>query len=235
MATQERFTANENWQDVMDGGDQSAFRAMVEPYMGRLIEAARHDLDYYVNQGYVQAQDFTPEEVVGEALISAWDNRKSRPDQMSLHGWLLGNLYRTLRLMAEEEHEHGDDKAVALEEPIPPDENDSAVQEQFWEWYQPDASLEYSDVIPDREPVDIEVPLYASPGVLGLNPQSRHVLIMHDEFEMPISEVASVLNQQINETAALLQEARASLRERIGNPPPVEVFDAPAPPEGSDQ
>lgn len=224
-----------SWQHVMDSGDQNAFRGLVQPHMERLIEAARHDLDYYVKQGYVQAQDFTPEEIVGEALIHAWDQRKGRPDRMSLQGWLLGNLYRTINLMVEREHEYGDDKAISLEEPIPPDENDSAVQEQFWEWYQPDETLEYSDVIPENEPVDIEVPLYASREAFELNPNTRHVLIMHDEFEMPISEVASVLNQQINETAALLQEARANLRERIGSPPPIEEFDAPAPPEGSDQ
>jgi RNA polymerase sigma-70 factor (ECF subfamily) len=219
----------------MDSGDEKAYRELVRPHMTTLIDAARHDLDYYIDQGYLQVQDFTPEEVVGEALIQAWDHRQSRPDKMTLNGWLLGNMYRTLRLMVEKERAYDQDKAISLDAPVIEDGDENAVGEQFWEWYQPDASLEWEDVIPANEPVDIEVPLYATRESFNLNPDSRHVLIMHDEFEMDISEVASVMNRQVKEIKELLDEARASLRERIGSGPEIEEVDHPAPPEGSDE
>ncbi len=235
MATKQRAIHDTNWQQVMDAGDETAFRELVRPYIDTLIDAAKHDLDYYIDQGYIQVDDFTPEEVVGEALIQAWTHRQSRPDKMSLKGWLLGNMYRTLRLMVEQEHQYEQDKAISLDTPVVSDGDENAVGEQFWEWYQPDAVLEWEDVIPGSDPVDIEVPLYATRESFKLNPDSRHVLIMHDEFEMDVTEVAAVMNRQVQEIKELLDEARANLREMIGSGPEIEEVDQPAPPEGSDE
>jgi DNA-directed RNA polymerase specialized sigma24 family protein len=236
MATQAVNQIDQQWQDVAASSDEGAFRELVKPHLNRLLEAARYDLDYYVAQGTLQIDDFTPEEVVGEGLIRTWEDRAHKPDGMSVRGWLLGNLYRTLRTMVEQEHEYDEDKAISLdEEVVLADSENQAVEEQFWDWYQPDVNLVYEDIIPATQPVDFEVPLYATRESFALPPDPRHVVIMHDEFEMDLPEVAAVLGRNLNEIASLLQEARATLYERIGGERGIEEVDHPAPPDGSDE
>ncbi len=225
-----------DWQAALDSGDERSFRELVRPHMDKLIDAARQDLDYYVAQGILQETDFSPEEVVGEGLIHAWDDRKKRPDGISIRGWLLGNSYRTLRRLVEAEQDYDDDKLVSLDERVPADSN-RAVQEQFWEWYQPDAALLYEDIIPANEPIDIEAPLFTSEDTFSLDPDSRHVVMMHQEFEMPLHEVAIVMNRALKEVSELYQRARVSLSERLGygGSERSGTTDHPAPPPGSDE
>lgn len=227
----------ENWQEILDSGDEDRFQEVVRPHMDTLLRAAEHDLAYYVTQGYLHQDDLTAEEVTGEALIYAWDHRQRRPEKMSLRGWLLGSQYRVLQAMVEQTKSYREEKAISLDEPIPeePNDPDDAVQEQFWEWYQPDIQITWEDVVPSYEPVDYEVPLSATHETFELDPDSRHVLMMHDEFEMSLPEVAFIMGNQVNETAERLQQARATLHERMVDQPLREEVTPPAPPEGSDE
>ncbi|PSQ79434.1 MAG: hypothetical protein BRD37_00055 [Bacteroidetes bacterium QH_8_67_23] len=97
------------------------FQQAARPHIDRLITAARHDLDYYVEQGELHSDDFTPEEIAGETLIYAWDHREKRPEQVSLEGWLLGTQHRLLRGMVAEAMQYREEKALSLDEQIPAD------------------------------------------------------------------------------------------------------------------
>lgn len=220
--------------EIARKSDMHAFHDLVQEHMDVMIKAARHELDYYVFEGYLRKGDIAPEEVVGEALIHAWEHLHLRPESMSLRGWLLGVEYRVLQRLVEQHRAYQSESAVSLDEPMPVDADSMSVQEWFWEWYQPDANITWEDVMPGEEPLDIEVPLYDVRDTLTLDPESRHVLMMHDEFEVPLQDVAFAMNRAVIETAELVDQARASLRKRlIGNEPPDGV-DHPAPPDGSD-
>lgn len=205
---------SDDWQAALDADDEEAFREAVRPHTDALIAAARHDLDYYADQGFIREGDFTPEEVVGETLIYAWEHRAQRPAQMSLNGWLQGMQYRVLRSLVEEQQQYRENKAISLDEQIPPDERAEGRQERFQYGYQPDAEITWEDVTPGAEPVDIEAPLFTNADTFHLDPDSRHVAMMHDEFEMELSEVASAMRRSVKETAALLSQARTTLHER---------------------
>lgn len=73
-----------NWKEVLAGSDQDSFREIIEPYIPTMMQAARRDLSFYVSQGFVQSDDFTAEELVGEAILHAWQHRNVRPERMSL-------------------------------------------------------------------------------------------------------------------------------------------------------
>jgi DNA-directed RNA polymerase specialized sigma24 family protein len=217
--------------------DEDRFRALVRPYTDVLIRAARSGLEFYQHQGAIREEDFTPEEVTGEALIKAWDLRERRPEAMSLRGWLLGVQHRVLVGMVEQHRAYQDDNAISLDTSAGPNEDADDVQEWFWDWYQPDSELIWEDVTPSGDPVDYEVSLDGEgrEAVRALDPDTRHVLTMHDEFEMPLPEVAYTMNLAVNEVAALLSQARASLRERIGGEEGIRETDHPAPPDGADE
>ena len=229
------MAAQQDWQAVLDRGDRDAFHDLVTPHTEALTAAARHDLDYYAEQGDLHPDDLTPEEVTGEALLYAWEHRAQRPSQMSLLGWLQGTQYRVLRSLVEVQQQYRADKVISLDAPIPPEEAAEGRQERFQYGYhgsQPDAQITWEDVTPGQRPVDIEAPLFTNADTFTLDPDSRHVVMMHDEFEMNLSEVAFAMSQSVKATAALLEQARTTLHERqVAEPPTEPPDDAPTPPD----
>ena len=210
----------------MDADDRDSFQEAVRPYLDRLIAAARHDLDYYIDQDELHPDDFTPEEIAGEALIYAWDHREKRPDQVSLQGWLLATQHRLLRGMVRQAMRYREEKALSLDEQIPPDAKAEGEQERFQYpgAYQPEGDITWEDVTPGSEPIDVNAPLYSEDGIpneetFHLDPDARHAVMMHDEFEMDLQEVAFTMERSVQDTAALLEQARTSLHKRQGAAP----------------
>lgn len=204
----------QHWQQVMKGSDKEAFQRIVEPYMDVLLNAARRDLRYYLRNGILHEGDFSPEELVGEGLIHAWKHRKVRPDEMPLRSWLLGTQHRVTRGLVDTFRSYRREKGLSLDEPVPINEDAFDAQDWFWDWYQPEEKLTWEDVIPAREPQDIEIDLDESRETLLEDAEERHALVLHHEFEMSLPEVAFTINRSPNAVAELLERARAGLRAR---------------------
>jgi DNA-directed RNA polymerase specialized sigma24 family protein len=202
-----------------DSTERDAFQENTRPHMERLIGAARYDLDYYVDQGELHPGDFTPEEIAGETFLYAWDHREKRPEQASLEGWLLGAQHRLLREMVREARDYREKKALSLDEQIPPDAYAEGQATRHQYGYQPEAEITWEDVTPGAEPVDVNVPLFTNEDTFHLDPDARHAVMMHDEFEMDLTEVAFTMERSVKDTAALLGSARTSLHERQGAAP----------------
>ena len=212
--------------------NRETFQEAAAPHLEHLEKTARRSLRYYQRQGHLQKDDLTPKEVVGETLIQAWTHRLRKPEKMRLKSYLTAIQYRVLRGLVRRQAQYRHDKAISLDAPLPTDpeahpENDD-VQEWFYEWYQPSAQLTWEDVTPAQRPVDYEVSL-DDDDVFPTDPDSYHVLMMHDEFEMDLPEVAFTMGRSLEETAELLDQARATMHERmIGEPAPP--LDHPTPP-----
>lgn len=219
----------ENWEKVLEGDDRDAFRRLVDPYMDALLQAARRDLRYYVRNGMLHEGDFTPEELVGEGLIHAWDRRTVRPSGMPLRSWLLAAQHRASRGLVRNLRKYRREKGLSLDEPVELNPDDQDKQEWFWEWYQPEQELTWEDVTPSRAPADVEVELDEDRESLLEDVESRHALILHDEFEMSLPDVAFTMGQSPNAIAELLDQARAVLRERLSE----DVDERDHPPAGS--
>jgi RNA polymerase sigma-70 factor (ECF subfamily) len=199
--------------DPLAADSEAAFRARVRPHTEMLLRAAEQDLDYYVAQGALHEQDLTPEEVVGEALIDAWAQRAARPEGMSAAGWLLACEVRAVRRLVDEHQRYRAAKALSLDERLPPDARAEGRQARQ-QYAQHDTAFTMEDVMPGTEPVDVEAPLFAHRDTFELDPDSRHVVMMHDEFDVPLPEVAATLERAMKDTAKLLEQARAHLRTR---------------------
>lgn len=231
------------WQATLRDGDEEAFHRLVDRYVDVLLRAARYDLEFYIAQGYLQDGDLTPEEVVGETQLYAWQHRDRCPERMSLRGWLLGVQHRRLRQMVEQERNYRHDKAISLDEEVPVNYDSWDSQEAFWDWAQPDAGEHHvelwENVVPSVSPIDIEIDLEKDgrEALLGLDDTARHVLLMHDEFEVDLPEVAFIMGRGVNEVAELIELARASLYERMGLGPQPQIAedDEPTPPPGTDE
>lgn len=203
--------------------DRDAFHRLVEPHLDELLAAARRDLRYHQDLGDLQSGDLTPEELVGETLLRAWDSRGARPETVSLRAWLLGTQHRVLQRLLGDEERLRTLWAVSLEAPVPtePLYDDD---EEFWEWYQPDDLARWEDVVADEDtPLPdeaIEVEALGTPDVRAavdrLAVQPRQALLLRDRHGLTTVEVAYALRLSVTETARTVRAARREVRAAGG-------------------
>jgi RNA polymerase sigma-70 factor (ECF subfamily) len=192
---------------------KETFRALVEPNLDALLSAAKHELEYRQAVGDLTLDDLTAEELVGETLARAWRDRHRRPLLLGLRPWLLGLLFRVADSLARQEARRREAAAVSLEAPIPPEP--PYDDESFWEWYQPEATARWKDVIPAAAaaPEQVVAALEREEG-RALSRTARRLLLLTDVHRLSVAEAAGALHVPVAEAARLLAETRRTLRSR---------------------
>ena len=191
-------------------GDRAAFQATVAPHLGELLGAARRELSYRVALGNFGADDLTPEELVGEALLRAWQDRYRRPSSLGVKVWLLALLFRVARDLARREAGLRRIPTDSLEALVPP-EPIYDDDEEFWEWYQPDELTRWEDVVEAPAMTPEEMAAADERLTRTPDPRAREVFLLYELHRVPLSETALALGLSVTETARLLEEARRDL------------------------
>jgi RNA polymerase sigma factor (sigma-70 family) len=183
---------------------------MVEPCLEELLQAARRELRRRIALGDLGADDLTAEELVGEVLLRAWHDRQRRPSGLRLRAWLLALVFRVTRNLSRREARLRRMVGASLETPVPP-EPIYDDDEEFWEWYQPDESTRWEDVV--AAPVISPEGQAAADEELTrtLDPRTREVFLLCELHRVPLPETALALGLPVTQTARLLEEARHRL------------------------
>ncbi len=214
------------WQRALDG-NRDAFESAIEPHRDTLIDTARRKIAARVAEGDLADRALTAEELAGETLIRAFDGRKRyQPEQMSFRAWLLGLQFRALNRLVRSEQTYNRQKAISLDAEVPATEEQDAVEEEFYEFYQPFDVTTYEEMIPSQQPADVEIDprgrsltqdeldyLESS----GMSANQRQLVEFHDEFALTLPEIAQIMEYSLQDTAEALGEARVHLRQYIGS------------------
>lgn len=213
------------WQRAVSG-DRDAFEAAVAPHRNALLRAARSALAVARDEGLLPEDALTPEELVGETLLRAFEGRtRYRPDRLGLRAWLLALQRRALLRIAEDEQGYRQRKAFALEEEVPFNAREDAVEEAFYEFNDPFDVTTYEELIPAQAPADVELdpnePLSdeerAHLDAADLSPRARQIVELHDELDLSLAEIAQILEQSLQDTAEELGAARVHVRQMLGS------------------
>ena len=180
------------------------------PHLEELLGAARRELSYRVALGNFGADDLTPEELVGEALLRAWQDRYRRPSSLGVKVWLLALLFRVARDLARREAGLRRIPTESLEALVPP-EPIYDDDEEFWEWYQPDELTRWEDVVEAPAMTPEEMAAADERLTRTPDPRAREVFLLYELHRVPLSETALALGLSVTETARLLEEARRDL------------------------
>lgn len=213
------------WTRALDG-DRDAFEEAIDPHRDTLIDAARRKIAAREAEGQLAAGSLTAEELAGETLIRAFDGRdRYDADRMSFRAWLLGLQFRALNRLSDTERTYNEQKAISLDAPVPATDEQDAVEEDFYEFYQPFDVTTYEEMIPGQAPGDVEIDpnrsltqdeldyLESS----GLSADQRQLVEFHDEFDLTLPEIAQIMEYSLQDTAEGLGEARVHLRQYIGS------------------
>ncbi len=214
------------WQRALDG-DRDAFEEALAPHRDTLLDAARRALSARIAEGQLRERVLTPEELVGETLLRAFDHRaRYEPEQMRMRAWLIGIQYRTLNRLVRAEQRYDEQKAISLDAEVPARREQDAVEEEFYEFRQPFDVTTYEEMIPGSRPADVEVDLRGQTlsreelnqlDAGGLLSEQRQIAEFHDEFELSLPEIAQIIEYSLQDTAEALGEARVHLRQYIGS------------------
>jgi len=230
--------SNVLWQPALDG-DSEAFEEAVAPLQETLMASARRQVEVERSAGNLRPDALTPEELVGETLLRAFERRAEFDRRRSsFRAWLLGIQHRALARLQADEAGYDLRKAISLDEEVPINEETDAVEEALYEGEQPFEVTTYENLIAGSAPDDIEIDLDGRSGQLtdeerellataDLEPTARRVALFHGEFQLSMEETSQILNVALNDAAEAYNQARMTLRERI-QPRDIPEPDGPA-------
>lgn len=221
------------WQRALDG-DRDAFEEAVAPLQGDLLQFARRQIGLQRRLGQLKPDELTPEELFGDGLVIAYERRhRFDPKRMRLRAWLLGLQHRALVRTLQQEARYAARNAISLDEEVPQNESQDAVEEALYEFRMPFDVTTYEELIAGSAPADVEIELgtdgHELAGLtdderalleaadLDLPPAVRQVVLLHDEYRMNLAEVAQILDASLKDTAEALNLARTTLREQLGS------------------
>jgi len=196
------------------------------PMIARLEAVARRELAYLRAAGDLPQDYPTTADVVDEAIASA--TAAWRPGARADEAWveLLRALYSAIDREVEIGRRYGE--ALSLEAPVPagPEEVPEAmVEEEFYEFYQPDEILTLADVLSDSEPVEEpdeeslaerlgEQALVAD--VLKALPVAwRRALLLADDERLADEDIARILETPAPTARLWIERAGALLEARL--------------------
>lgn len=215
------------WRRALSG-DRDAFEAAVAPFHEGLLEAAERQVEVYTASGEMSEATLNPTELVGETLVRAFEHRDNfDADLLGFRAWLLGVQHRALARVLRQEHRYADRKAISLDDLAPSSEADDASGGSIYEFRQPFEVVTYGDLIAGSEPIDVEFdpnghePLtdreQRALTASGVALDGQTAILLHDELDLTVSEVAQILDVSLHDTAETLNLARASVRQRLGS------------------
>jgi len=187
--------------------ERAAFDRLVAPHLDELLRAARRELRYRIALGQLGRDDLSPEELVGETLVRAWDDRHRRPALLNTRAWLLALLHRVAESIARREMRFRRLAPVSLEA-SPPPEPFYDDDESFWEWYQPDDMTRWEDVVAEPTQLTPDEVVDAEERLRSLAPRERLVYVLHDVHRLTPKEIAQAVGVPPEEVLRLLEKAR---------------------------
>lgn len=194
-------------------GDRNAFHGLIGPHLDELFAAAQRDIRYHTAVPDLRDGDLTPEELVGETLLRAWRDRRTRPQLLGLRAWLLGLQFRVLMRIVRQEQLLGRLISVSLEAraPEPPIYDDD---EGFYEWFQPDEVVRWEDILAAESHPEPSAEVFEE-SVPGLSTVARQVLVMRHIHRLSFTEIAVGLRISRERLTQLWREGHARLAELL--------------------
>jgi RNA polymerase sigma-70 factor (ECF subfamily) len=186
--------------DAAKGGDETAFRALVEPLSRELSAYA-----YRMVGGYHDAED-----ALQETRIKAWRHLGSYEPTASFRAWVYRVATNTCLDMLRQRQRRVLPQDVGP--PVAPGPPTSAVREDIsWLEPYPDALLPTTASPEETLRLHESIRLAFVRAMQVLPSRQRAALILHDVLDFAVGEVATMLETTVPAINSALQRARASI------------------------
>jgi RNA polymerase sigma factor (sigma-70 family) len=205
--------------------EQELSWAVIQAHLKKLYNFVRRELAYRQAIGDLLPGELTPQDVVDAVVLQGAREFASRPPHQAIDRWLLqlARAYIAVeckRLKAERAHTRH------IEAATPPDPAKEVptlkLDDEIYEFYQPDEKLRLEDLVPDPyvptpeqviESRDLQRYINQT---LALLPQAwRTAFVLHYIEDLTIPEVAHLTGTSEDEVRHALIYAREFLRQKL--------------------
>ena len=186
----------------------------------RLRRFIEREIIYRENNGDLQANQLSVDEVVDEAIANALDHQ-DKPDKLAIEPW----LYRlALRALQDLSNRSGEDvSSVSLDQRARMVETSSTNHDETrLEFHQPDESVLHESIIPNRNissPEDTaaqsEVIDLIERWLHGTKPQDREAFLLFTIEGFTVDEIGTISNRPADAVRKSIQATREYLQRHL--------------------
>lgn len=188
--------------DAAKGGDEAAFRALVEPLSRELSAYA-----YRMVGGYQDAED-----ALQETRLKAWRHLGSYEPTATFRAWVYRIATNTCLDMLRQRQRQRRVLPPDVGPPVAPGPPSTAPREDIsWLEPYPDALLPATASPEDTLRLHQSIRLAFVRAIQVLPPRQRAALILHEVLDFAVGDVATMLETTVPAINSALQRARASL------------------------
>lgn len=197
-------------------------RGGIELLLPQIERVMRRELAYLRHRGELSADYPTVQDVVDEAVLAVSATPQPGESTVALSQQLLRAAFKALDAETEASRRYGE--MASLENSPGLDADDQAevmVEEEIFEYYQPDEALWLSDVLPDETVVLPDAGLEAaqrefSLETLGDLPMLWRRAFMLAEFEhLAAADIAEIMEMELVRVKQILNHAQAFLHDHL--------------------
>jgi RNA polymerase sigma factor (sigma-70 family) len=193
-----------------------------------LAQHVQREMAYFLATGELIPDVIQVESVVDEAVIRALSECEQRPPDLPFDQWLatiasdvLDRRVRQLQTLEEAATSEESRMEQRLSR-VPPAQKGAAVEDEMYDWYQPDENMHMEDIVADPHtpsPEEIIANRQLQQDLdqmIALLPKRwRDVFVLHCIEDFTLEQVSLVTGQVLDEVQQDLRSAREFLRERL--------------------
>jgi ribosome-associated translation inhibitor RaiA/DNA-directed RNA polymerase specialized sigma24 family protein len=197
-------------------------RADIERLLPRLERVARRELAYLRDIGELPSDYPTVHDVVDETLSAVIPGRQPGDSEDTLFQQLLRELFRTLDAETAMRRRYGEPVSLdASPAPNAQEQVEEMVEEEIYEFYQPDDVVRLVDMLADEAAMQPEAALetaqreYSQIVSRGLPTEWRRVWMLAELEQLMPSDIAVILDLEFGRVEHLLTQTQEFLRDHL--------------------
>lgn len=194
----------------------------IEPLLPQLERVVRRELAYLRDSGELPGDFPSVQDVMDEAVLAAIENWQPGDPAGAVLNRLLRGAFKTLDAETALRSRYGE--PVSLEASPEQDAQEQAeamVEEEIFEFYQPDDAVRLADVLADETSMLPEAGLdaaqheYSQLVSRGLPIVWRRVWMLSEVERLEVSDIAAILEMELARVGHLLAQVQEFLREHL--------------------
>jgi DNA-directed RNA polymerase specialized sigma24 family protein len=197
-------------------GDRKAYLELFTTDLAGLDRFVRHELHYSETIGAVERGLIDPSAIIDQVYIAGLNTVTQMPAKATFRSWLRYLGLHILRQQVRIEHRE-EPAGLSIERSLG---QDSSVDTELWEFYQPDDVTNVEDLVVDHSALDPEVLMELhetakeiEQSIDQLPTELREPMRLRKLQGLEIDEIAALLLKTPAEILQALQEAAQALRK----------------------
>ncbi|HEX7294948.1 MAG TPA: sigma-70 family RNA polymerase sigma factor [Pyrinomonadaceae bacterium] len=217
--SRDRFARAETLRkETITTGSEAA--ASIDRELSELYNFVRREIAMAQAQGDLKPGDLSVAEIVDEVALMALQQYEERPPELNFRPWLLQLALDVIKCRKRETERHS--KVLTSVETPELHTERPEVEDEIYDYYQPDSEVRLKDLIPDgRLPTpeetltELEFQQHINRALAQLPRRWREAFILYSVEGLTLEEVARVTRQPVDATHRAIELARELLRTHL--------------------